>query len=57
MAQDVLMAHRTTAGTTEAEPVIVDTDQPDVVVLRLDDGQELELDAHELRGAIDRQAA
>ncbi len=55
MSQTYLMATR--AGrpehTPEAEPVIVDTDTPNVVVLRLDDGDEITLDSSELRAAIE----
>ena len=36
----------------EAEPVIVDTDQLDEVVLELDDGGRLVLDAQEIRAAV-----
>lgn len=36
----------------ESESVIVNTDNPRVVVLELDDGQKLSLDPVELRAAI-----
>jgi hypothetical protein len=36
----------------EAEPVVVNTDDPKVVVLELDDGYRVVLDAMELRSAI-----
>lgn len=36
----------------EAEPIVVDTDTPGVVVLELHDGQRLEIDRTELRTAI-----
>jgi hypothetical protein len=40
----------------ESEPVTVDTDTPGAVVLVLDDGERLELDAVELAAAL-REAA
>lgn len=53
-----LMIHR--AGrpehATEAELALVHVDSRDVVVLELDDGERLEVDAKELRAAL-REAA
>jgi hypothetical protein len=46
------MAHRVINGEPESEPVLVDTDNPRSVVLELDDGGVLVLDAVELRAAI-----
>jgi hypothetical protein len=45
--------------TPEAEPVLIDTDTPGVVRLVLDDGDVVELDATELRAAVEppREAA
>jgi len=43
--------------TPEAEPVLVDTRTPGVVVLRLDDGEEITLDSVELLAAIHEEAA
>lgn len=55
MSQTPLMVTR--AGrpehTPEAEPVIVDTDSPDVIVLRLDDGETIEFDRLELVAAAE----
>lgn len=55
MSQDLLMAHRQSnhQTTSEAEPIVVDTDDPETVVLELDDGQRLELDRAELRACLD----
>ena len=47
------MATRFDHGDVEAEPVVVDTDQPDVVVIELDDGGRLELDVDELREVLE----
>ena len=52
----VLMVVRSGGGDVESEPVIVDTDAPDAVVLELDDGQRIELDASELRAALGEAA-
>lgn len=49
-----LRAHRR-EHTPEAEPVIVDT-QAEVVVLRLDDGEEITMDRCELRAALEEAA-
>ena len=40
----------------EAEPVIIDTDSTDSIVVELDDGERLEFDARELRAALDEAA-
>lgn len=40
----------------DSEPVIVDTDAQDVVVLELDDGERLELDKGELLAALGKAA-
>lgn len=54
----LVMAHRAGHAEDEAEPVVIDTDDPNVVVLELDDGERLELDPTELRASLDeRQAA
>jgi len=37
----------------ESEPVVVDTDQPGLVRLELDDGDVIELDSTELRSTLD----
>lgn len=37
----------------ESEPITVDTDQADAVVLELDDGRVIQLDRAELRAALD----
>lgn len=54
MAVQVVMALRAGRAehTPESEPVVVDTDDPRVVALTLDDGERLELDATELRAAL-----
>lgn len=52
----VLMAARAAGRDLEAEPVVVDTDKANVVVLELDDGERLELDRTELQAAL-RDAA
>lgn len=54
-----LMATRSglSERTPEAEPVIVDTDTPNIVVLRLDDGETIEFDRRELLAATDQEAA
>lgn len=60
MAQALLMANRRRGQTTEAEPITIDTDDPAVVVLRLEDGETIELDPIEARralGADDHRAA
>ena len=49
----LLMANRLTSGHRESEPVVVDTDDPNLVVVELDDGGRLELDPRELRSAIE----
>lgn len=48
----MLMAHRGRAPDDEAEPVVIDHDG-DIVVLRLDDGDELRFDRRELSAAVD----
>jgi hypothetical protein len=54
MSQAMVMATR--AGrpehTPEAEPVVIDTDDPKVVKLTLDDGETIEMDRTELEAAI-----
>lgn len=42
--------------TPEAEPVLVDTDTPNVVRLFLDDGDEITLDRTELLSALEEAA-
>jgi hypothetical protein len=49
----MLMVHRRVSGECESEPVVVDTNDPRVVVIELDDGGLLELDLRELRSAIE----
>jgi hypothetical protein len=47
-----------TRNDQEAEPVIVNTDDPEVVVLVLDDGERITMDRAELVAAlVDRDAA
>ena len=53
MTERLLMAVRGTDRTGEAEPVVVNTDDPKTVVLTLDDGQTLALDRAELRNTLD----
>jgi hypothetical protein len=48
----LLMAHRTHDGETEAEAVLVEHED-NVVVLKLDDGDELRMDRTELRRRLD----
>jgi hypothetical protein len=50
--RSLIMAERFGRENCEAEPVVVNTDRRDIVVLELDDGDRLELDAVELRAAI-----
>lgn len=57
--ETLLMAHRSHDGDVEAEPVLIGNED-NVVVLKLDDGDELRIDRTELRAAIDddhREAA
>ena len=56
MPQTPLMATRAGRAAPEAEPVIVDTDIPDVIVLRLDDGDTIEFDRRELLAAASEAA-
>jgi hypothetical protein len=51
----LLMVHRQGSGERESEPIVVDTDDPRVVVFELDDGVRLELDRRELRSSIESQ--
>jgi hypothetical protein len=53
MSRHLVMAYRTGRAEAEAEPVVIDTEDPTVVVLELDDGGKLELDPTELRAALD----
>jgi hypothetical protein len=46
------MVQRQVCGECEAELVVVDTGDPNVVVLELDDGDRLELDLRELGSAL-----
>jgi hypothetical protein len=46
------MVHRRASDECEAEPIVVDTDDPKVVVIELDDGR-LELDRQELGPTIE----
>jgi hypothetical protein len=56
MSRRLVMAHRAGRTEDESEPVVIDTDTPDVVVLELDDGERIELDPTELQSAL-RDAA
>ena len=49
----LLMVLRQASDECEAEPIVVDTDDPRVVVIELDDGERLEIDLRELRSAIE----
>jgi len=49
----LLTVHRRLTGEPESEPVVVDTDDPRVVALELDDGCRLELDRRDLRSALE----
>ena len=51
----LLMVLRQASDECEAEPIVVDTDDPRLVVFELDDGRRLELDRRELRSAIESQ--
>ena len=51
----LLMVHRQASDEREAEPIVVNTDDPRVVVIELDDGGRLELDRRELRSALENQ--
>ncbi len=55
--RSLIMARRTRRGEVESEPIVIDTDNPRVVVLELDDGGVLTLDPVELRAAIEAKAA
>jgi len=59
MSQTPLMVTRAGRAehTPEAEPVIVDTDTPNVIVLRLDDGETIVFDRRELVAATQAEAA
>lgn len=48
----VRRAHRP-EHTPEAEPMVIDTDDPQRVVLQLDDGETVDCDAAELRAALE----
>jgi hypothetical protein len=50
------MVHRQGSGERESEPIVVDTDDPRLVVFELDDGGRLELDRRELGSAIESQS-
>lgn len=56
MPRRLVMAHRAGSTEDESEPVVIDTDTPNVVVLELDGGERLELDATELQAGL-REAA
>jgi hypothetical protein len=47
------MVHRRVSGDFESEPLDLDTDDPRVVVIELDDGGSLELDRRELWSALE----
>jgi hypothetical protein len=36
----------------ESEPVVIDTETPGLVVMELDDGEQLVIDANDLRAAL-----
>ena len=48
----LLIAERFGLHNDEAEPLVVNTDNPREIVLELDDGERLVLDAIELRAAV-----
>jgi hypothetical protein len=52
MPRTLVMINRAVEDASEAEPLIVDTDDPKVIVLELDDGDRLEVDPTELRAAL-----
>lgn len=59
MAHRMLMALRAPRpeSAPESEPVEIDTDDPTVVRITLDDGETLEFDAVELRSTLSDQEA
>lgn len=57
MSRHLVMAHRTGQSDDESEPVVIDTDDPQIVVLELDSGERLELDPVELRASLDLKDA
>lgn len=50
----LLMAHRGRPGQEEAEPLVVDVSGSSVLLV-LDDGEQVELDVHELRAALNAE--
>jgi hypothetical protein len=57
MPRHLTMAHRVGQADDESEPVVIDTDTPNVVILELDNGERLELDAAELRAGLELRTA
>ena len=47
----LLIVHRQGSGERESEPIVVDTDDPRLLAIELDDGERLEIDPRELRSA------
>ena len=51
MSDQLIVVNRSHGSDVEAEPVVVNTDNPDTLVLVLDDGETLEFDRRELLAA------